>query len=66
MAIRSKLSELNRAIALVYAFVWLGAGVVGIFWGLINDLVLLVGLALFAISYRLTIVQNRFSNQQTD
>ena len=51
MAIRSKLSDVNRAIALALAFVWLGAGVVGIVLGLINDLVLLVGLALFAISY---------------
>jgi hypothetical protein len=51
MAIRSKLSDVNRAIALALAFVWLGAGVVGIVFGLINDLVLLVGLALFAISY---------------
>jgi hypothetical protein len=51
MAIRSKLSDVNIVIALALAFVWLGAGVVGIVFGLINDLVLLVGLALFAISY---------------
>ena len=51
MAIRSKLSDVNIAIALALAFVWLGAGVVGIVFGLINDQVLLVGLALFAISY---------------
>jgi predicted branched-subunit amino acid permease len=51
MAIRSKISNVNRAIALALALVWLGAGVVGIVLGLIHDQVLLVGFALFAISY---------------
>ena len=51
MAIRGKLSTVNRTIALAVAIVWLGAGVVGIVLGLIHDQLLLVVLALFAISY---------------
>ena len=51
MAIRGKLSRANRAIALALAVVWLGAGVVGIVLGLINGQLLVVVLALFAISY---------------
>ena len=51
MAIRGKLSNLNRAIALTLAVVWLDAGVVGIVLGLIHGQLLLVVPALFAISY---------------
>ena len=51
MAIRGKLSNLNRAIALALAVVWLGAGVVGIVLGLKHGQLLLVVLALFAISH---------------
>ena len=51
MAIRGKLSIVNRAIALALAVVWLGAGVVGIVFGLMHGHLLLVVLALFAISY---------------
>lgn len=51
MEIRSRLSIVNRAIALALAVVWLGAGVVGIVLGLIHGQLLLVLLALFAISY---------------
>jgi hypothetical protein len=51
MAIRGKLSTVNRTIALAVAIVWLGAGVVGIVLGLKHDQLLLVVLALFAISY---------------
>jgi len=51
MAIRSKLSRVNRAIALALAVVWLGAGGVGIVLGLIHGQLLLVVIALFAISY---------------
>jgi hypothetical protein len=51
MAIRGKLSSVNRAIALALAVVWLGAGVAGIVLGLIHGRLLLVVLALFAISY---------------
>jgi hypothetical protein len=51
MAIRGKLSIVNRAIALALAVVWLGAGVVGIVLGLIHGQLLLVVPALFAILY---------------
>jgi hypothetical protein len=51
MAIRGKLSIVNRAIALALAVVWLGAGMVGIVLGLIHGQLLVVVLALFAISY---------------
>lgn len=51
MAIRGKLSSVNRAIALALAVVWLGAGVVGIVLGLIHGQLLVVVLALFAIFY---------------
>ena len=51
MAIRSKLSRVNRAVALALAVVWLGAGGVGIVLGLIHGQLLLVVIALFAISY---------------
>ena len=51
MAIRGKLSSVNRAIALALAVVWLGAGVAGIVLGLIHGRLLLAVLALFAISY---------------
>lgn len=51
MAIRGRLSSFNRAIALALAVVWLGAGVAGIVLGLIHGQLLLVVLALLAISY---------------
>jgi hypothetical protein len=51
MAIRGKLSNLNRAIALALAVVWLGVGVVGIVLGLKHGQLLLVVLAVCAISY---------------
>ena len=51
MAVRGKLSIVNRAIALALAVVWLGAGVAGIIFGLIHGPLLLVVPALFAIMY---------------
>jgi len=51
MTIRGKLSIVNRAIVLVLAVVWLGAGALGIVLGLIHGQLLLVVLSLFAISY---------------
>jgi len=51
MAIRGKLSSVNRAIALALAVVWLGAGGAGIVLGLMHGQLLLVVLALFAIAY---------------
>ena len=51
MAVRNKLSSVDRVIALSLGVVWLGMGVAGLVLGLIHGQFILVALALFAIWY---------------
>jgi len=51
MAVRNKLSSVDRVIALSLGVVWLGMGMVAVVLGLIHGQLILVTLALFAIWY---------------
>jgi len=51
MAVRNKLSSVDRVIALSLGVVWLGMGMVAVVLGLIHGQFILVTLALFAIWY---------------
>ena len=51
MARRKNLSPLNRAVALVLTFVWLGLGVVGVIFGLVQGRLLVAVLSSLAIGY---------------
>jgi len=51
MAVRNKLSSVDRVIALSLCVIWLGMGVAGLVLGLIHGQFILVALALFAICY---------------
>jgi hypothetical protein len=51
MARRKNLSPLNRAVALVLAFVWLGLGVVGVVFSLVQRRLLIAVLSSLAIWY---------------
>ena len=53
MAIRGNLSGVNRAVALVLALVWLGAGAAAIVFGLSHGRVVVVIVAAMAIVYGL-------------
>jgi hypothetical protein len=51
MAVRNKLSSVDRVIALSLGVVWLGMGVAGLVLGMMRGLWIPVALALFAIWY---------------
>jgi hypothetical protein len=51
MAVRNKLSSVDRVIALSLGVIWLGMGVAGLVLGMMRGLWILVALALFAIWY---------------
>jgi hypothetical protein len=51
MARRKNLSPLNRAVALALAFVWLGLGVVGVVFSLVQRRLLIAVLSSLAIGY---------------
>lgn len=51
MAVRKKLSSVDRVIALSLGVIWLGMGVAGLILGLIHELWIPVALAFFAIWY---------------
>ena len=51
MARRKNLSPLNRAVALVLAFVWLGLGVVGVVFSLVQRRLVIAVLSSLAIGY---------------
>jgi uncharacterized membrane protein YbaN (DUF454 family) len=51
MAVRNKLSSVDRVIALSLGVVWLGMGATGLVLGLIHGQFILVALAFFAIWY---------------
>jgi hypothetical protein len=53
MAIRGNLAGVNRAVALVLAVVWLGAGAAAIAFGLSHGLMVVVIVAAAAIVYGL-------------
>lgn len=53
MAIRDKLSGVNRAVALGLAIVWLGAGIVGVVFGVGRAQVVLAIVGVAAIAYGL-------------
>ena len=51
MANRGTLGGVNRAVAVVLAFVWLSAGIAGIVLGVAHGRWVLVAVAVLAISY---------------
>ena len=51
MGRRKNLSPLNRAVALALAFVWLGLGVVGVVFSLVQRRLLIAVLSSLAIGY---------------
>jgi len=53
MALRGNLSGVNRAVAVVLAFVWLGAGIAGVVAGLGRGQVVVVIAAVAALVYGL-------------
>jgi len=53
MAIRDKLSGVNRAVALGLAIVWLGAGIAGVAFGVGRGQVVLAFVGLAAVAYGL-------------